>query len=187
MGNPIRAEFRNPSPLIGYDKPLIFDESPKEQACRLNRGTNEFIGSSRPLEFSPFQKCDSIVSCTMNVTAGESDGHRRRLNVDQTVVKVRKIWENFPEPVKSFPWFKTLENFVQVIFYLVCAVGKYLCIPLLTISSLSELSYCAHERKMVLIPVPLVTGIAIAGVLRDTILELSPHIKVRKSIVFLLC
>lgn len=59
------------------------------------------------------------------------------------------------------------------------AVVKYLSVPLLAVSSLSEMSYCAHEKKLFLVPVPLLIGMAIADLLRETILDLSPLLKVK--------
>lgn len=88
------------------------------------------------------------------------------------------LWDNCPQSVKSFPWKKALGNFVQLVLDLTLAVVKYLCVPLLAVSSLSEMSYCAHERKLFLVPVPLVIGITVAGVLKETALDLSPRLKV---------
>lgn len=62
------------------------------------------------------------------------------------------------------------------------AVVKYLSVPLLAVSSLSEMSYCAHEKKLFLVPVPLLIGMAIADLLRETILDLSPLLKVKMII-----
>ncbi|WRX13545.1 hypothetical protein QQP08_006032 [Theobroma cacao] len=45
-------------------------------------------------------------------------------------------------------------------------------------SSLSEMSYCAHEKKLTIIPVPLLIGFVLMGVLKETALELSPLLKV---------
>lgn len=112
----------------------------------------------------------------INVTAGQSDGPWN-LDIDGFIIALRKLWDLFPQPVRSFPWTKALISFYQLIFELTWAVAKYLCIPLLAVSSLSEMSYCAHERKMVLIPIPLLAGFAVAGVLKDTAIELSPDLK----------
>ncbi|XP_010255109.1 PREDICTED: uncharacterized protein LOC104595869 [Nelumbo nucifera] len=134
------------------------------------------IFRSRSYGFGTFHTTKSIISCVPNTTTEHSDGHGR-LNVDHIMDEARKIWETSPEPVKNFPWIKALENFVQLILDLVCAVMRYLSVPVLAVSTLSEMSYCAHERKMILIPIPLLVGIAVAGVLRDTTLELSPRLK----------
>ncbi|OVA10511.1 hypothetical protein BVC80_8985g48 [Macleaya cordata] len=110
------------------------------------------------------------------MTAGESDGPGK-LNLDHAMDGARKVWESFPQPVKTFPWIKVAENFLQLVNDLLYELVRYLFVPLLAVTSLSEMSYCAHERKLVLIPIPLLAGIAVAGVLRGTALELSPSLK----------
>ncbi|GKV22730.1 hypothetical protein SLEP1_g32569 [Rubroshorea leprosula] len=83
------------------------------------------------------------------------------------------MWDSSPEPVKKFPWNRALENFIQLIVDLTVAVVKYLSIPLLAVTSLGEMSYCAHVKKLAIVPVPLLIGFVVAGVLRNTVLELS--------------
>lgn len=63
-------------------------------------------------------------------------------------------------------------------FDLACAVAKFLFVPILAVSSLSEMSYCGHERKLVLVPFPFLIGFFMAGVLADTAIELSVGVKV---------
>ncbi|KAF8377490.1 hypothetical protein HHK36_030870 [Tetracentron sinense] len=142
----------------------------------LHMRTRQFVSSSRPHGLCSFQNTRSIILCTINMTAGGSDDSRK-INLDRILDKPRQFLESFPQPVKSFPWIRALENFVQLILDLICAVIKYLCVPMLAVSSLSEMSYSAHERKLFLVPFPLLAGIAVAGVLRDTALELSPLLK----------
>ncbi|XP_052192148.1 uncharacterized protein LOC127801251 [Diospyros lotus] len=115
------------------------------------------------------------IICAKNMTAGQSDDGK--INFDTIVDKARKVWESSPQPVKTFPWNRALENFMQLILDLVLAVIKYLSVPVLAVSSLSEMSYCAHERKLFLIPFPLLVGVTIAGILRETAVELSPLLK----------
>ncbi|KAK6143511.1 hypothetical protein DH2020_023859 [Rehmannia glutinosa] len=112
----------------------------------------------------------------MNMAADQSDDPRK-LSIGHIVDKARSLWDRSPQPVKSFPWNKTLENFIQLILDLVLAVIKYLSLPLFAITSISEMSYCAHERKLYLIPFPFLVGVAVAGVLRDAALESSPFLK----------
>uniref|UniRef100_A0A7N0URD8 Uncharacterized protein n=1 Tax=Kalanchoe fedtschenkoi TaxID=63787 RepID=A0A7N0URD8_KALFE len=76
--------------------------------------------------------------------------------------KVREIWGRFPQPL---------------ILDLVLAVVMYLSVPLLAVTSLNELSYCAHERKLFLTPVPLLIGVFLTGVLKETLFDLSPLLR----------
>ncbi|KAL4615530.1 hypothetical protein ACB092_07G132300 [Castanea dentata] len=127
-------------------------------------------------QFRAFQNTRPKVLCAINMSAGQSDDHGK-FKLDHLMNKARKLWDNCPQSVKSFPWKKALGNFVQLILDLTLVVVKYLCVPLLAVSSLSEMSYCAHERKLFLVPAPLVIGITVAGVLRETALDLSPRLK----------
>uniref|UniRef100_A0A7N0RJG8 Uncharacterized protein n=1 Tax=Kalanchoe fedtschenkoi TaxID=63787 RepID=A0A7N0RJG8_KALFE len=75
---------------------------------------------------------------------------------------LKEIWGRFPQPL---------------ILDLVLAVVKYLSVPLLAVTSLSELSYCAHERKLFLTPVSLLIGVFLAGVLKEKLFYLSPLLR----------
>ncbi|XP_057966543.1 uncharacterized protein LOC131156692 [Malania oleifera] len=125
-----------------------------------------------------FQNTRQNISCAVHVAAGSGQsGDPQKINLDRIMDGMKKIWDSFPQPVKIFPWTRALDNFIQLILDLILAVVKYLCVPLLAVTSLSEMSYCAHERKLFLIPFPLLVGFAVAGVLKETALELSPHLK----------
>ncbi|KAL6531814.1 hypothetical protein OROMI_028177 [Orobanche minor] len=114
--------------------------------------------------------------CSTNMTADQSDDPRK-IRIGRIVDKAKSLWDSSPHPVKSFPWNKTLDNFIQLILDLVLAVVKYLSVPLFVITSISEMSYCAHERKLHLILFPLLVGVAVAGVLGDAALKSSPSLK----------
>ncbi|KAF9590536.1 hypothetical protein IFM89_035745 [Coptis chinensis] len=98
-----------------------------------------------------------MVTCAINMTEGDSAGPSR-LNLDHSLGEIKKVWKPLPQPVRSFPWPEALENFLELILGLVYVVAKYLSVPLLALTSLSELSYCAHERKMRLVPIPRLLG-----------------------------
>lgn len=116
------------------------------------------------------------ISCAINMGAGHS-GDPKKIDLDHLMDKARNLWDSSPQPVKSFPWNRALENFIQLILDLVLSVIKYISVPLLAVSSISEMSYCAHERKLFFIPFPLIIGMAVAGVLKEAALELSPLLK----------
>ncbi|KAK1358776.1 Embryo defective [Heracleum sosnowskyi] len=114
--------------------------------------------------------------CAINMAAGGL-GEPMKAKLDLISQKARSVWDSSPQPVKSFPWNKAAESFIQLILDLVLAVMKYLSVPVLAVSSLSEMSYCAHERKLLLVPIPILVGVALAGILKETALELSPLLK----------
>ncbi|KAD2394354.1 hypothetical protein E3N88_41331 [Mikania micrantha] len=47
-----------------------------------------------------------------------------------------------------------------------------------------EMSYCAHERKLALIPIPILIGVVVAGILRNRALKLSPYLMILSSISY---
>lgn len=116
------------------------------------------------------------ISCMISMTDGQSGDHGR-VNLDYVMDKARKFWNELPQPVKSFPWSNVLDNFIKFILNIVAAVIKYLSAPVLAVSSLSEMSYCAQERKLFLVPVPFLLGFAVAGIFKVTASELSPLVK----------
>ncbi|KAL5542457.1 hypothetical protein UlMin_010167 [Ulmus minor] len=98
------------------------------------------------------------------------------IKLDHLVDKARKLWDSSPSQV-NFPWNRAFGNFIQLVLHLVLAIVKYLSVPLLAVSSLSKMSYCAHKRKLFMVPVPLIIGLAVAGVLRQTALNVCPILK----------
>ncbi|GMN69881.1 hypothetical protein TIFTF001_038924 [Ficus carica] len=113
----------------------------------------------------------------MNMAAGRSDDPEKT-KPEQVMDKARKLWGSSHQPVKTFPWIRELDNFIQLILDLVLAVVKYPSVPLLVVTPLSEMSYCAHERKLKLVLFPFFLGTAVSGVLRRTALDISPLLKV---------
>lgn len=155
---------------LGTHSPFLF----KFEGLSWYTKTNGCILSFKPN--GQFQNARSNLLSKIKVTAGQS-GDPEKLNLDAIIEKARTLWDSSPHPVKSFPWNRTLENFIQLILDLTLAVIKYLCAPLLAVSSLSEMSYCANEKKLFLVPIPLLIGIVVAGLLKDAALELSPVLK----------
>lgn len=137
------------------------------QKCLLSFRANGICKTNRPRP---------SISCVMNMSAGQSD-ESGKFNVDRLIGEARKLWDASPQPVKNFPWERAFENFVQILLDLVLAVIKYLTLPVLFVTSVSEMSYCAHERKLFLIPIPFLFGAVVAGVLRTAALESSQSLR----------
>lgn len=116
---------------------------------------------------SGFSRSDGgmcLVPLAMSAAAsGDSDGSTRL-----SMGPIRKLFDGFPQPIKSFPWKKVISSFQNIILELVWAVAKYL----------SEMSYCAHDRKMGVIPIPFIVGFTLAGVLKNTAEEVLSDLKV---------
>ncbi|KAM7253440.1 hypothetical protein ACFE04_021594 [Oxalis oulophora] len=133
--------------------------------CRLSLKPTTVFHNTRPRLYS-----------SLNMFAGNPDDSSK-FTITNLLDKTTKLWDASPQPVKSFPWNRALENFIQVILDLILAVVKYLSVPLFAVTSLSEMSYCAHERKLKLVPIPLLIGFLVAGVLTESALVLSPLLK----------
>lgn len=108
----------------------------------------------------------------------EHSGEPKKLSFDNLLRKSKDVWNNSPQPVKEFPWNRAFGNFVQLVLDLAISVVKFLFVPVLAVSSISEMSYCAHERKLALVPFPLVIGMIVSGILQETALKISPRLKV---------
>ncbi|CAN1192344.1 hypothetical protein LINPERHAP2_LOCUS41494 [Linum perenne] len=116
------------------------------------------------------------ISCSMNMAAGKSDDDERT-SFKQLVNKARKALGSCPDPMRSFPWSRAMNNFIQLQVYLILSIVKYLSVPLLLITTISEISYSAHQNKLFLITFPLVVGYIVAGLLRETAMEMSSTLK----------
>ena len=88
------------------------------------------------------------------------------------------LWSKAPEPIRVFPWAKAGRLFLERLLEQLWSVGKWLAIPVLAVSMLSELSYTLMQEKVLLIPAGMIGGIAFCGILKETALELLPGIDV---------
>ncbi|CAN4112271.1 unnamed protein product [Withania somnifera] len=143
----------------------IFPLLTKSNMCIFNIRANGKRPISRPK-----------IICNRNLAAGQSD-ESHKFNLENVIDRARKLWDSTPAPVKSFPWDRALDNCIQLILDNVLIVTKYLYVPLLVVTSITELSYCAHERKLYITLLPFLVGVAIAGILKSAALESSPYLK----------
>ncbi|XP_020597035.1 uncharacterized protein LOC110037850 [Phalaenopsis equestris] len=130
-----------------------------------------------PALFRPHYTYRRLLTHAINLPAENPGDPTERLNLDSIVSHAHKLFDDLPQPVKKFPWAKALESFFRLVFELACTVARYLSMPVLAVSSLSEMSYCGHEKKLALMPFPFLIGFALAGVLSDTAIELSVGLK----------
>ncbi|KAJ1701655.1 hypothetical protein LUZ63_001434 [Rhynchospora breviuscula] len=89
----------------------------------------------------------------------------------------RKVFDKVPQPIKTFPWSEALSIYQSLLFGLVSTLTKYIGLPLLAISSLSEMAYCSIERKMLVVLVAFLFGIGLVAALNDRRLKLFPNFK----------
>ena len=128
--------------------------------------------------FRASQKISCAMNMNMNMSAHQSDDDKK-MQLAQLIDKACKLWDSSPEPVKNFPWNTTLGNFIRLVLDLTLAVVKYLAVPLFAFTCIAELSYCVHQRKLFVVPIPVLLGAAVAGILKDTALELSSWLRVK--------
>ncbi|KAK4378401.1 hypothetical protein RND71_000263 [Anisodus tanguticus] len=137
--------------------------------------SNMCILSIRKYGTRPIARREII--CNMNIAAAGQSDEPHKFNLENIIDQAKKLWDSAPTPVKSFPWNRALDNFVQLILDVILTVTKYLYVPVLVVTSISELSYCAHERKLYITLLPILVGVAIAGILKSAALESSPYLK----------
>ncbi|KAG6417516.1 hypothetical protein SASPL_119698 [Salvia splendens] len=118
----------------------------------------------------------SLQSLHMDMAANQPCDPKK-LSISHIVDTATSLWNTTPRPLKTFPWNKTLNHFIQLVVDLVLAVIRFLAIPVFCTTSITEMSYCAHERKLYLIPLPFLVGVAVAGVLHNAALESSSYLK----------
>ncbi|CAN4107646.1 unnamed protein product [Withania somnifera] len=161
--NSSHPHFYDGSPVPNAFK--ILPPLAKSNMCILSRRSNGTHPISGPK-----------IICNRNIAAGQSD-EPHKFNVKNVIDQARKLWDSTPAPVKSFPWNRALDNFIQLILDIVLTVTKYLYVPVLVVTSISELSYCAHERKLYITLLPFLVGVTVAGILKSAALESSPYLK----------
>ncbi|XP_072952509.1 uncharacterized protein [Typha angustifolia] len=169
---PLTAALKHPSPKLAPARPF--------RSSSLQKSTGLWpipfrSPQAMPNGFNLYRRSRFVVPLSVSATSGNSGSHEE-LNLEW-MVGVRKMFDSLPQPVKIFPWGRLLGIYQNFIFGLALFVAKYLCIPLLAISSLSEMSYCAHERKMGVIPIPFLLGFALAGIASNAAVDLSPELK----------
>uniref|UniRef100_A0A1J3CQ70 Uncharacterized protein n=1 Tax=Noccaea caerulescens TaxID=107243 RepID=A0A1J3CQ70_NOCCA len=148
------------SPLLPTQFTLSYSKNTQECANEAAKAPKRFL------------LCRSI-----HMESEHSGEEPKRLTFDNLLRKTKDVWDNSPQPIKDFPWNRAFENFIQLVLDLALSVVKFLFVPILAVSSISEMSYCAHERKLALVPFPLVTGMVFAGFLQETAFKISPRLK----------
>ncbi|WZY93486.1 hypothetical protein YC2023_065815 [Brassica napus] len=156
----------------------LFLSSPRPSlAPRLHSPTQFYSNMSKDLKGANEAKASKRFLCRSIHMESDHSGDSKRLTFDTLLRKAKDVWNDSPQPVKDFPWNRAFENFVQLVLDLAISVVKFLFVPVLAVSSVSEMSYCAHERKLALVPFPLVIGIVVGGILQGTALNISPRLK----------
>ncbi|AAD43150.1 Unknown Protein [Arabidopsis thaliana] len=164
---------------------LFLSSSPQSSlALRLHSTTQFTLSYSKNNKDCSFQSANeakvskrSLLCRAIHMESGHSGEQPKKLNFDNLLRRTKHVWDNSPQPVKEFPWNRAFGNFIQLVLDLAISVVKFLFVPILAVSSISEMSYCAHERKLALVPFPLVIGMVVAGVLQETALKISPRLK----------
>ena len=117
-------------------------------------------------------------------TFGSSPSYEFDKNGDGRVQNnaISSIMAKAPEPIRVFPWGKAGSLFVQRLVYQFWTVGKWLAVPVLAASMLSELSYTLLQEKVLIIPACMIAGIAFTGMMKETALELSSEFEVTYNV-----
>ncbi|XP_024529839.1 uncharacterized protein LOC112346051 isoform X2 [Selaginella moellendorffii] len=81
------------------------------------------------------------------------------------------------DPLRSFPWDVAAKRFAARLSDLVWTALKWLTIPVLLVSSASELAYTLVHGKALFVPVSMLLGIALAGIMNEVAKEVSPSLR----------
>ena len=115
-----------------------------------------------------------LVQCVSSTFGSSSnDGVERQQNSATS-----NTMDKASEPIRAFPWAKAGNVLLRRLLGQLWTVGKWLVIPVLALSVLSELSYTLLQENVLIIPIGMICGIVFAGIMRETALELSPSIEV---------
>lgn len=115
-----------------------------------------------------------VVQCVSSTVGGSSSEEFGKSGSDRVQNNaISNVWAKAPEPVRVFPWGKAGRLFVERVVYHFWTVGKWLVIPVLAVSMLSELSYTLLQKKVFIIPAGMIGGFAFAGMLKETAIELT--------------
>lgn len=117
-----------------------------------------------------------LVQCV--ASSSDKNGEERQQQQQKKNNAMTTLMANAPEPIRVFPWATAGSLFLQRLLHQFWIVGKWLAIPVLAVSMLSELSYTLMQEKVLIIPVGMIGGMAFAGLMQDTALELSAIMEV---------
>ncbi|KAJ7559903.1 hypothetical protein O6H91_04G106000 [Diphasiastrum complanatum] len=88
-----------------------------------------------------------------------------------------RVWKKAPKPLREFPWRRAIERLVERLSDVAWSAAKWLLVPVILLSSLSEISYSLVQNKEFLIPIGMLAGSFLAGVLKDAAVELSEDLQ----------
>lgn len=145
---------------LRVNQPSVFLHGQRLQSQRLPRISHS--SSSRP-------QCVSS-------TAGSQEFDKNEDGRQQNKV-ISSILAMTPEPIRVFPWGKAGSLFLQRLLHQFWTVGKWLAIPVLAVSMLSEVSYTLLQDRVLIVPVGVIGGIAFAGMMKETAVELSSSLE----------
>ncbi|XP_024362805.1 uncharacterized protein [Physcomitrium patens] len=145
----------------GVNQPSVFLRGQRVQLQRL----------SKPLHLLNLRTPVQCVSSTFGSSSNNGEETQENNLLANIMAKA-------PEPIRVFPWGKAGNLFVQRLLHQFWTVGKYLAIPVLAASMLSELSYTLLQEKVLIIPAGMIGGFAFAGMMKETAVELAADIEV---------
>ncbi|KAJ7559904.1 hypothetical protein O6H91_04G106000 [Diphasiastrum complanatum] len=134
---------------------------------------------SRTLNPRTFTGVHTSVICSSLISDIQTGGFRVGTSADG----LSRVWKKAPKPLREFPWRRAIERLVERLSDVAWSAAKWLLVPVILLSSLSEISYSLVQNKEFLIPIGMLAGSFLAGVLKDAAVELSEDLQVCFSLI----
>jgi len=115
-------------------------------------------------------KTQKLIPCSSSITS--SSTRKMQNGGGKMHSALMSTWSRVPGPIQGYPWGQASVNFAWRLADLLWVTGKWLAIPVLLVSALSEVSYTLMQEKIFLIPAGMLGGFAFAGMVKETALEM---------------
>lgn len=125
------------------------------------------------------QEIERRLCLTRASHAGTEDAQSSEKPVWQK--KSSSFSENSVAAVRTFPWEKVYGRFIQRVLDLVWITVKWLAIPVLALSTVSELLYTLSAGKDIFIPLGILTGVLLAKIAGNASLDVVRELQDEKT------
>ena len=110
--------------------------------------------------------------CNYITHASSTEGKIQDSERSQPISCSDTIGKNYLEPLQRFPWDKFSESLAEHVVEAVWIIGKWFLVPVLVVSAVREVVFAISMGKELFIPLGLLGGTMMSGVLKDTTLSL---------------
>lgn len=95
-------------------------------------------------------------------------GEDNNLLVSNSESNAFNLLQVVPAPLQTFPWAKACTRLAERVEDLLWNIGKWVGLPLLVVMTFTEIVFTILSGKELLMPVGLLVGTVLAGILKET-------------------